>query len=78
MTEIEQLIEHPAPPVELPTVTSRFIGHYLTRSRDGERRWWYTSTDHANACEVQQRFERDTDAIPGTLRVFEIPERSQS
>lgn len=69
--QIETMKEIPVPP-KYPTRMQRFIGHYLYRSISGQHYWHVTHDDSAE--QVIKMFSADDEAIPGTLRVFEIPE----
>lgn len=70
--EIETLKEVPAPPTELPPCDIRYITISLHKSSiDGELFW------AADSHKTLQRAEADAEyCVPGTLRIFEIPERA--
>ena len=74
MTEptIETMTEHPVPD-QIPPRKYRFIGHYLYRSVTYNECFWH-AIFRDTSDEVIRQVKADNTAIPGTLRLFEIPE----
>ena len=73
--EVEKLIEVTVatPEIEPPIVISRWFAYYWFHGSDGKTH--ENIGCMANSPEGAARMANRGDAIPGTVRVFEIPER---
>lgn len=78
MSEIIQMLKEvpPAKPETLPPCRDRWVGHAAYRTEGGLVLWYMTDPHESPAAAmlVMRHVLKDRIAVPGSIRVLEIPE----